>query len=513
MFATSLYRAVRLYGDAPAFVQGDAILSWSSLVDRALQLAAGLKALGVRPGDRVAAVLANGFTMVELSACACLSEITIVPLNFRWTAGEIVHGLQDSGAKVVVLDDAFREVASEAARQVGVTVIDAGAGIIDGSVSYASLFTGVKEDAIAPSPDRVLGIYYTGGTTGRSKGVMLTERNISSNACACMAEGMFGEQEVMLHASPAFHIAGALVMFASFLSGARGVLLSAFEPGAALRAIETHKVTQALLVPTMLGMVLDHPAFAETDTTSFATLLYGAAPMPPALLKRAMTLMPWCRTIQLYGMTETAPTSSVLHSRMFAGPAARPDLITSVGRPIFGTELAIIDADGREVERGAFGEIAVRGPGVMAGYWGQAEATAEAIVDGWMRTGDGGLMDADGFVFLADRIKDMIISGGENVFSIEVENAVTRHPAVRQCAVIGVPHPVWGEAVHAVVVLHEGAHASEEEIVALCRDHLAAFKVPRSVSFRAEPLPISGAGKVLKRELREPYWAAQASRS
>lgn len=508
MFATSLYRAARLHGDAPAFVQGDAVLSWSGLVLRARQLAAGLKSLGVGPGDRVAAVLANSFTMVELSACACLSEIIIVPLNFRWTAGEIAHGLEDSGAKVVVVDDAFRGAASQAARQTGVMIVDAGEGILEGSVSYASLFTAGLDETTVPPPDRILGIYYTGGTTGRSKGVMLTERNIASNALACMAEGMFGEAEVLLHASPAFHIAGALVMFASFLSGAKGVLLSGFEAGAALQAIQAHRVTQALLVPTMLGMVLDHPTFAETDTTSFATLLYGASPMPPALLLRAMALMPWCRTIQLYGMTETAPTSCVLHSRMFAGPNGRSELIASVGRPILGTELAIVDTDGREVERGTFGEIAVRGPGVMAGYWGQAEATADAVVDGWMRTGDGGRMDADGFVFLADRIKDMIISGGENVFSIEVENAITRHTAVRQCAVIGVPHPVWGEAVHAVVVLHDGAVASEDEIVALCRDQLAAFKVPRSVTFRAGSLPVSGAGKVLKRELREPYWAS-----
>lgn len=507
MFATSLYRIERLKPDGRAFIHDDKTVTWSRLVERARRLASGLAELGVRPGDRVAAVLPNGLTMTELSAAACLSDFTLVPLNFRWTPGELSYGLRDCGARFLILDDAFRAVAGEAARLAGATIIDAGVAPMEQAVVYENLFAAEPIRGVVPSPDRILGIYYTGGTTGRSKGVMLTERNIASNAIACMAEGMFGETEVMLHASPAFHIAGALVTFASFLSGATGVILPSFEPGAALRAIEAHRVTQALLVPTMLGMVLDHPAFGQTDVTSFSTLLYGASPMPVALLQRAMAAMPWCRTIQLYGMTETSPTSCVLHSRMFAAPDGRADYIGSVGRPIFGTEVAIVDERGKEVARGAFGEIAVRGPGVMAGYWEQPEATLEAVQGGWMRTGDGGRMDASGFVFLADRIKDMIISGGENVFSVEVENAVASHPAVRQCAVIGVPHPQWGEAVHAVVVLHEGQTVSEDDIVATCRNQLAAFKVPRSITFRTTPLPLSGAGKVLKRELRAPFWA------
>jgi long-chain acyl-CoA synthetase len=494
MLATSLDRAARLHGQAPAFHDDDETLGWAMVRDRAAGLAGGLATMGITRGERVAALLPNGLALVELFAAGAWAGQVVVPCNTRWTAAELAEALRDCGARALVVDATFRDTGAEAADLAGVALIDA-------TDRYAALLADPLP-AVDSRADDLLAIFYTSGTTGRPKGVMLSHGNVGYNALACMAEGLFGADVTYMHASPAFHIAGALGIYAAFIAGSRNVMLSRFDAGLVLATIARHRVTQTLLVPTMIGMVLDHPDFARTDTGSVTQIAYGAAPIAESLLDRAMAAFPQAAFTQLYGMTETAPTSCVLHSAAFAQVRAR---VRSVGRPISGTDVTIVDARGNPLPPGEVGEIVVRGPGVMTGYWNRAEATREVLRDGAMHTGDGGWMDADGFVYLADRIKDMIITGGENVYSIEVENAVMQIPAIRQCAVIGVPHERWGEAVHAIVVPHEGASIDAADVIAVTRRHLAPFKVPKSVTIRAEPLPLSPAGKVLKRDLRAAF--------
>jgi acyl-CoA synthetase (AMP-forming)/AMP-acid ligase II len=267
-----------------------------------------------------------------------------------------------------------------------------------------------------------------------------------------------------------------------------------------MAAIETHCVTDVLLIPTMIQMVVDHPALPDHDLSSLRRLLYGGSAISEAVLNRTMKALPGTELVQAYGMTELAPLATIL------GPDEHtPARLRSAGRAAPVTELRIVDADDREVPRGTVGEIVVRGGGVMQGYWRKPDETEAALRGGWMHTGDAAFMDGDGYVFIVDRVKDMIISGGENVYSAEVENALAQHPAVAACAVIGVPDPDWGERVHAVVVLGAGASVTSDELRAHTTTLIAGYKAPRSVEF-VDSLPLSGAGKVLKRELRAKYW-------
>ncbi len=374
----------------------------------------------------------------------------------------------------------------------------------EGSIIYESLFDRVCSPINDCAESDLLAIFYTGGTTGRSKGVMLSHGNVAYVAMAGLAEGVYGTDEIYLHTSPSFHIAGAMNVFQAFITASRNVILPRFDAGAALAAIATEGVTQSLLVPTMIGMILDHPSFPDTDTSSVRRILYGAAPMTESLLDRAMAAFSQAEFIQLYGMTETASNACILHSSEFTPPDGKRLRSRSVGRAIVGSEVGIFGPAGDPLPPDEVGEIAIRGPGVMLGYWNRPDATAAAIKGGWMHTGDGGSMDAEGYVFLADRIKDMIISGGENIYSLEVEAVLVRHPSVRQCAVIGIPHPVWGEAVHAIVTLHDGQPFDERALVDFCRSTLSGYKLPRSIEHRDE-LPLTAAGKVVKRDLRAPF--------
>lgn len=504
ILSISLRRAAQIRGNHPAFrCNGDQI-DWLTLLDRASRVAAGLGDLGMAPGDRLAVLLPNGLVGVELFAAAVLSGIVIVPLNYRWTVGELVEGLNDCSASALVVDDSFRDTGTEAAMQAGVKLIDAGMVPATDAIRYETLFRLPPATCRNCNADDLLAIFYTSGTTSRPKGVMLSHGNITYVALGGMAEGFYGQDELYLHACPTFHIAGAMNIFQSFIAAAQNVLLPRFDAGVVLSVIATERVTQSLLVPTMINMILTHPDFDASDTSSMRQILYGAAPITPALLDRAMTAFPQVHFTQLYGMTETASNACILHSSAFARSNGKRALSHSVGRAMIGSELAIVSPQGEHLPPGEVGEIAIRGPGVMLGYWNRPDATAEAIHDGWMHTGDGGYLDTDGYLYLADRIKDMIVSGGENIYSLEVESVLVRHPAVLQCAVVGIPHPIWGEAVHAVVVVREGRSCEEQELIEFCRGLLAGYKLPRSVEFRTE-LPLTAAGKVLKRDLRASF--------
>jgi long-chain acyl-CoA synthetase len=504
-----LRRALQVNPQGVAILEGERKLSWAELGERVGRLAGGLRQLGVTRGDRVAALMLNSSRYLELYLAVGWIGAIIVPLNIRWSIAENRDALEDCAAGLLFVDNTFVESGKAlAAATLKLTLVHADdneppAGIL----GYESLLasSAAIPDAM-PGRDDPAGIFYTGGTTGRSKGVTLSHGNLTFTALQSLAEGVFPPDAIYLHAPPMFHIANGWSMYCMLLTGGINVVIRAFTPEAAAAAIERFGVTHTLFVPTMIQMFVDHPGIAGYDLSSLRQILYGASPISEAVLDRAMARLPGVRFLQAYGMTELSPMATLLMPQEHVGAGRAKGRHRSAGRAAMGVEVRIIDAQDQPVPPGTVGEIAVRGDNVMIGYWNRPEETAKAIVDGWMHTGDGGYMDEDGFVYVVDRIKDMIITGGENVYSTEVENVVAQHPSVMQCAVIGIPHPQWGEAVHAVVVLKPGTALEPTDLIAFCRERIGGYKCPRSVDIRTEALPISGAGKILKRELRRPFW-------
>jgi acyl-CoA synthetase (AMP-forming)/AMP-acid ligase II len=361
--------------------------------------------------------------------------------------------------------------------------------------------------------DALLGVFYTGGTTGFPKGVMISHTAFWTSQIAATAEGVMPVGATLLRAAPMFHMADMAIGFVGVLQRARHVILSAFNPVAVMEAIQRHQADAVLMVPTMIQMTVHHPDVRKYDLSSLRHLLYGASPIQEKVLQDTLALLPGVKLFQAYGQTEMAPVVSLLRPEDHSEHSAAAGMLRSCGRATVGVELRIVDAQGQEVPRGTVGEIAARGPSMMQGYWNKPEQTKAALPgDGWLRTGDGAYMDDKGYIFIVDRVKDMIVTGGENVFSAEIENALASHPAVAMCAVIGIPDDQWGEAVHAVVVAKVGAAApSAEDLIAHCKTRIAGYKCPKSVELR-DALPLSGAGKVLKTALREPYWKNKARR-
>jgi acyl-CoA synthetase (AMP-forming)/AMP-acid ligase II len=349
------------------------------------------------------------------------------------------------------------------------------------------------------------GIFYTGGTTGVAKGVMLSHQSLWSSSISIGAALRLSSETRYLHAAPMFHLADGGMTYAVSLFGGSHVVLPAFDAAAFLEIMEREQITHALLVPTMIRLMLDCPDLERRDLTSWTHLFYGASPMTESVLHELMARLPHVRLAQAYGQTELSPLCSVLEPEWHVLEGPKSGKLRSAGRPGLCVEVKIANDDGAEQPRGIVGEVWVRGPNTMLGYWNKPEQTAATLVDGWVRTGDGAYMDEDGFIFIVDRIKDMIVSGGENVYSAEVENALMQHPIMAECAVIGVPDETWGERVHAIIVAR--APITEEAVIAHCKTLIANYKCPRSVEFRSEPLPKSGAGKILKTELRRPYWS------
>src|SRR5882757_3821762 len=355
MFGTSLRRSARMHGSRSAFLCQERSIDWPTLHDRAMRLSAGLARLGIVRGERLAMLLPNGMAGIELFASAVLSGHVIVPLNFRWSIDELADALADSAAKALVVDDHFRDAGVSAAARGQTILIDCGCNPAEGSIIYQSLFDPVSSPTNDCADSDLLAIFYTGGTTGRSKGVMLSRSNVAYVALAGMAERAYGTDEVYLHTSPSFHIAGAMNVFQAFISASRNVILPRFEAGAALAAIAAEGVTQSLLVPTMICMILDHPSSTETDTSSVRRILYGAAPMTDSLLGRAMAAFPHAEFMQLYGMTETASNACILHSREFTPPGGKRLRSRSVGRAMVGSEVGIFGAAGDPLPPGAVG--------------------------------------------------------------------------------------------------------------------------------------------------------------
>ena len=505
-----LRRAAQVNPRGTATIFGDRQQTWAQMADRVARLAAGLQSLGMKTGDRVALLSLNSDRFIEYYFAVVWGGGAMMPMNIRWAAAECAYALNDAEAAILIVDDTFAKLVPELRAEVpGLkTIVYAGDGETpEGMENYETLI-----DAHEPAPDAgrggddLAGIFYTGGTTGFPKGVMLSHQNFYVGGVANAHELNMEDGTIYLHAAPMFHIAD-LIWFAActFVAGTH-VVIPSFTPEGTLAAIEKHRPQQILLVPVMLQMVLQSDKLDSTDVSSLRQIAYGASPITEAVLVKAFAKFPNASFIQAFGQTELSPVATILPSDYHVLEGPKAGKLRSAGRPTRICEIRVVDEEGVEVSRGEVGQIAVKGPNTMLGYWKKPEVTAETLRDGWVLTGDAGYMDEDGFVFLMDRVKDMIVSGGENVYSAEVENAIGQHPQVATSAVIGVPSEEWGEAVHAIVILHPGAQVTEEDIKTHCHTLIAGYKCPRSVEFRTEPFPLSGANKVLKTELRKPYW-------
>ena len=493
-----------------ATVFGTRTRFWDEFVQRVPRLASGLHSLGAARGDRVAVLALNSDSYLEFYAGIPWADAVVVPLNTRWSAPENIYALNDSGASFLLIDDAFVPMANAIlaeARSVREVIYVGDAFAPAGMTPYEDLI-----ERSAPIPDAartggdLAGIFYTGGTTGFPKGVMLSHSSLWASAAAASTFLPNTPDAVALHATPMFHMASFGSVMIALLTGARHVIIPRFDPGLVLEAIERNKVTTVSLVPTMVRMLLAHPSLPTTNLSSLRHLVYGASPMPEALLREAMRALPGCQFCQAYGQTELSPVATVLAPEYHTFEGPKGGKLASAGRVSPCCEVQVVDPGGSEVPRGRVGEIRVRGLNAMLGYWNKPEETAATLQDGWVHTGDAGWMDNEGFLYVVDRVKDMIISGGENVYTAEVENACISHPAVSQCAVIGIPDDYWGEAVHAIVILKDGQQVTTDELIAHCHRLIAGYKCPRNIEFRTEPFPLSGVGKVLKRELRKPHW-------
>jgi len=486
-----------------ALVDGAARSTWSEVRGRVNGLGEELRKCGVRQFDRVAVLAENAGRIIELTyAIQQLGAIT-VPLNPRWVAREVEAAIADAGIRVACVDSKRSSTLnglSPSCRE-GLTALALEALDFSASQSCSS----ARQDVLRrrdPSGD-IASIFYTGGTTGRAKGVMLSHANHVLHSMALAAEIGLEDSIQFLHAAPMFHIADALfIHLVSFVAGAHFVIPH-FDAIAFAEAIAEFKITDTILVPSMIQMVLADERSAETSFSTLKRLYYGGSPMPAAVLRHLVERFPKLQLFQFYGQTESSPVLTVLRPEFHGMFGTQTDRMFSAGRALFATDVRVVDTRGELVEIGGVGEIVARGPQVMLGYWNRPLESDAALRGGWLRTGDAGRMDRDGFLYVTDRLKDMIITGGENVYSIEVEQAIYEMTEIAQCCVIGLPDDRWGEMVQAVVVAKSGEQLTESAVISHCATRLAAYKRPKSVVVWTEPLPQSGAGKILKEKIRE----------
>jgi len=491
--------------------------TFAALDRQSNQAANALIAAGLKPGDRVAYLGKNSDHYFELWFAASKAGAIMTPIGWRLSPPEVAYIVDDTAASVLFVGAECATCAEEALKQTQtkpqVIALEAGAHTWPTYAEWRDAQP-ARDPALSVRPEDTTLLLYTSGTTGRPKGVMLANANLLRSRRALAEAGMGWNEwsvgETNLVAMPVAHIGGSGWGLIGILNGVRNIVTREFNPVEALELIERERIAKMFLVPAALQFIVRMPRAREIDYSSLKHILYGASPMPVALLQECMEVF-GCAFCQQYGMTETTGTVVYLPPQDHDPKGARR--MASAGLPMPGVELRIIDAEGRVLGPNETGEICTRSVANMVGYWRNEAATVSTIdADGWLRTGDAGYLDEDGYLFIQDRIKDMICSGAENVYPAEVENAIHGHPHVAEVAVIGVPDDTWGEAVKAIVVHKPGVTPDADSIIAYARDRIAHYKAPKSVDFRAEPLPRSASGKILRRELREPYWAGRERR-
>jgi long-chain acyl-CoA synthetase len=508
-----LPRARRLYRDRPAVNRNGAWLTFEQLGKRVDALAAGLASLGLQRGDRVALLDFNSAEYLETYYAAAQAGFIFVPLNSRLAAPELKYILNDCRANVLIASKPFFATLEALRGQLPsvTSVVTCGVGPV-GAVDYEELVSrGEVNATVSPAPGDIAQIYYTSGTTGEPKGVCLTYENMTVSAIDSAIGLGLNWHDSWLHSAPLFHLVDAWAVWAMPLLGAPQIPLH-FTPDEFLAVVEKLKPTATALPPTLISLICAHPKLQSTNLSSLRLIMYGGSPMPLGVLSKAMDLLP-TSYMHAYGITETSGITTLLRPESIR-PRGTPDEIKttgSAGHPVASTTVEIMNDANKILSEGEVGEIVVSGPHLMAEYWNKPKATADAIRDNWYHTGDLGYFDGQHNLHVVDRKKDMIISGGENVYSVEVETVLSTHPDVLECAVIGVPSKEWGESVHAVIVTCDQRNVAAEDIVAYCRGKIANYKIPKSVSFPAA-LPKTGTGKISKRQIRDAFWHDQTTK-
>ncbi len=500
-----LRRTARAFGANPAIRDPEGDLTWSQFIARIARAAGVLRSLGLQPGDRYATLARNTVAHAELIHAGYWMGAIPVPINFRLAAAEIALLLEDAECRLLALDDAFADLLA----QPPLAPWRARAFSIAGDRASLPRYESMREAARAiephdPEEDDDAILLYTGGTTSRGKGVRITHRNILSNALQLARAMSASDRDVYLHVSPMFHSTDLKATALSMMGGAHAYLAE-FSPKSVLQAIEQRGITIASLVPTMIIRVLQEENVSAYDLSRLRLLSYGTSPIAAEWIRRTMEAFPGVNLHQCYGLTETAPVLAILdasdHLRALDG---REDLLRAAGRPLPGVDVRIIDEAGCEVSEGESGEVVVRGPQIAKGYHNRPRENAQAFRDGWFHTGDIGRMDEEGYLFVLDRKKDMVVTGGENVYTSEVEAVISKHPGVAEVAVIGVSDERYGEALFAVIVPMPGVSLSIDEMIRHCRASIGGYKIPRRMAF-VDALPKTAVGKIMKQELRRLY--------
>jgi long-chain acyl-CoA synthetase len=494
-FGSPLERALRVASDGCAVVCEDRRRTYAELGERCRRLAGGLRDRGLEKGDRVAVRALNSDRYLELFLAIPAAGLVLVPINSRLTGAEVQAILEDSRPRVLFTDQEFAGAEPDLEHVVRIP---------DG---YDQLLEGAPEAELGDAVDEndLAALFYTSGTTGAPKGAMHTHRSLLSSAQNFMSTWPFGPDTSWIICSPMFHTGGILGVLATVWHGGTHVILPAFKPDLALDMIEREHVTHTLMVPTMLAAATDEQLERPRDVSSLRYLSHGASPIANKTLRRVHRAFPDAELLHVYGTTETTPITTLMRNeeQLLDQPEG-----SSCGKPAVGVDVRILDSEGREAPLGIVGELVIRSPSVMLAYWQKPTETAEVLRDGWYWSGDLGYCDSHSNIFLVDRAKDMIVTGGENVYSAEVEGALFDHPDVLEAVVFAIPDEQWGEAVHAVVVPRKSG-LTGGALIAHCRERIAAYKVPKQIEIRDASLPKSAAGKILKRELREPYWAGR----
>lgn len=503
------------YGDKVALRFGDRQTSYNGVLALSERVARALFSAGIGAGDRVGWLGKNSDLYYPLLLGAAQAGAVMVPINWRLADAEVDWILEDAAIRLLFLGP---ERAAQANRLKGCVAPIQDCVIVDGADPANSLdafLSKASDSAVLPdeTPDDIALQLYTSGTTGHPKGALLSHRAVLYFRTLPPEEqpdwNRWCDDDVSLIAMPQFHIGGSGFGLQTICSGATGIVVREFDAGEVLGFIDRERLSKLFIVPSAMQLLQRHPLAPTIDYSRIRTIAYGASPIPLAQLREAMALFR-CGFVQQYGMTESAGTICALPPGEH-DPDGSPHML-SAGKALPWCEIAVLDEAGATVPSGTLGEVVLRGPTIMSGYWNRPEETAAAFTPGgWFRTGDAGHLDADGYLFITDRMKDMIVSGGENVYPAEVEKALADHPAVLHAAVIGVPDDRWGEAVHAIVVPRDGATIDRNEVRAWLRQRIAGFKIPKTIDV-AETLPRNASGKILRRELREPFWAGRGRR-